>query len=163
VTHRKGELLDALSRWVVTAQSLLSPKFRRERVESYTLWLTRDQEIEAAEDAPKTWQFQLTEAITGNRRGCLRSVAVEQLRDSPRSIEVDITPPPGAMEDAAGGGTVPLHFGRIMPQGCGEQPEPQHLDLLWNGDPYGTWTVTLADHDALAVASVAVHLRLAFQ
>jgi hypothetical protein len=162
VTHRKGQLLDALCTWVMNAQTVLSSRFRRERVESYTIWLAKGQEIDDA-TADRTWRFDLSEKMTGNRQGIIRSVSIEQFGDHARSVELDLTPPEAAIERIGGRRMGSLHCGRIMRQGSGEQPGPLHLELLWNGDPYGLWRLSLPrDQGGAAIDALAVHLRLAF-
>jgi hypothetical protein len=167
----KDSVLDSVAAWLANIQDKVSIYKRRERTFVFSVWLRRALGGNIGPIArPGGASIQVSTAYTLGQSGLLRGVGFEYAssQSNPkRPITVSASVPLTVTNNLAGGnqpGPTSLTFGRVLPTINSEDLRPQHSDIVWNGSPYGTWTLNLGpdDYSAGGVDDLVMYLWLAF-
>jgi hypothetical protein len=144
---------------------------RRQRISIFTLWLSHCllrqnrnlvDAVRSAGGLRLDVKFEPDDSQS--QRGVLRGAAFEYLGKGKRPLRLTAIPPVGATSSLSDRGLeIPLIFGRVLSLAPGLDIRPQFSDLLWNGNPYGTWRISSdADLSKYGIEDVAMHLWLAY-
>ncbi len=134
----KGNGLDQIAVWLITASEALSKWKRTKRLTLVQISASRRLTI-AADGKSFEAEFTVDEAMLPSADALLRGVNFEFVGDARDPLSLSASPPAGVL---LGGNPGPLQFGRICSVAPGLELRPQHSDLLWNGSPKGVWKVT---------------------
>jgi hypothetical protein len=171
-TPPRGKIVDELSKWLLNLQDEVSKFRRRQRISIFTIWMSRwflRRNMNLV-DALKRREglradLNIEPDDLQSQVGLLRGVAFEYFGTGKRPLRLTVVPPSGATAslNATNPVGVPLIFGRVYPSAPALDIRPQFSDLLWNGNPFGTWRVStdgsLADH---GIQDIAMHLWVAY-
>jgi hypothetical protein len=168
---QRGQILDEVGRWLILAQDELGKFHRRQRVSIFTVWLSQsllrqNRKFPDAVARPEGFRLDLNfePDDSQSQRGLLRGVAFEYLGNGKRPIRLTAVPPIGATANLSNiGRQIPLIFGRVLSLAPGLDIRPQYSDLLWNGNPYGSWRVSCdGDLSRYGIEDIAMHVWLAY-
>ncbi len=166
-----GGIVDALAKWLAQMQDQVSKFDRRQKVSVFTIWVAswlqnNGRTFADAISGPHGLQLEikLRPADTQSQSGLLRGIAFEYLGSGKYPIQLTVRPPISVTGGLNGTHSQPLslNFGRVLQVAQAPEVRPQHIDLVWNGDPYETWHISdgkqLASNGA---QDLAIHLWLA--
>jgi hypothetical protein len=147
----KGRLLDEGAVWVARVAEELAKWRRTQRLSVVSVPCQGAIDIHPSTGSIQA-AFTVDEAIVPDRRASMRGANLEFVGSGSGPICVSITPPQTLTTGSPG----PLLFGRVCSVAPGLDLRPQHSDLLWNGNPCGTWKAAGVADPSLGVPTKLV-------
>jgi hypothetical protein len=132
----KGQLLDHAGVRLAQVSDELAKWRRTQRLSILSVPCLGTMKVEPSGSLKA--EFTIDEAAMPDQHALLRGVNLEFVGNGSGPISAALTPPQVLTTGSHG----PLLFGRVCSVAPGLDLRPQHSDLLWNGNPFGTWRVT---------------------
>lgn len=166
----QGNILDDVTDWMQSLQDQIVRYRRRERIFLLSFSIRRNTSAKVSNiKASFGAKFNIATNQTRNQNGLLRGLAFEYVGgsgSSRRPVTIDLSTPASvtANLDGASGNATSLTFGRVLPIPNSLELRPQHTDIIWNGSPYGDWTVSMSpdSFNEADIEDVVLYMWLAF-
>jgi len=158
-----GQILDRISVWLVGVQDELARFKRGNRLFLRSVWNngTLSQLARTSTDVADKFQATVVvdNSVLSEKGVLLRGVALEFIGQNNRPVSLEVRAPSGAY--VARGDNDALSFGRVCQYSPSADPKPQYPDVLWNGAPFGEWTIVGSFDAAVgSVDALVMHLWL---
>jgi hypothetical protein len=166
----RGAIVDSASGWLFELQDRIAKFHRQQRISIFTFWfsqylLRNNQNLLDAMQGSGGLRVDLNvqPSDSEDQTGLLRGAALEYLGSGKRPVRLTVVPPASAIAGPGARLNIPLVFGRVLSLAPGLDIRPQFSDILWNGNPYGTWRIaSTSDLRRYGIEDIAFHLWLAY-